>query len=86
MNAFNQRRKLLINSIDTVVNTTNVKNISNIQILTHCIATIPTRLTGRCIAPTSCILEVEIDEVAFIQNPQLVMTAVAHLKDEVESV
>ena len=66
-----QGTNILINCIDAVVDTMNFKAISNIQILTLCIATILTKLTGKCIATIPCILEVEIDDVISIQNPQL---------------
>ena len=49
-----------------------------------CITTIPTELTGKCIATSPCISEVEIREIITIQNPQLVMLAMVHLKDEEE--
>ena len=74
-----QGTDLLINSIDTVVDKMNLKTISNIQIPTYIIATIATKVTGKCIAITPCILE-----VISIQSPQLVMKPMIHLKDEIE--
>ena len=38
---------ILINSADAAINITKLKTISNIQIPAHCIATIPTKLTGK---------------------------------------
>ena len=38
-----------------------------------CIATTAAKPNGKCITATSCILQVEIDEIVNIQNPQLVM-------------
>ena len=63
---FHQETNILINSIDDIEDTMNLKTISNIQISAHCIVTIPTTVTGKCIATTLCILEVEIDEVISI--------------------
>ena len=62
-----QGTDILSNSID-VVNITNLKTIRNVQILTHCVATIPT------------ILEVKIYEIITIQDPQLVMLPKIHLR------
>ena len=55
---------------------------NNIQVLAHCIVTILTKLSGKYIVTTSCILQVEIDEVISIWEPQLVMVPTVHLKDE----
>ena len=73
---------MLINSIDADMHTTNLRNISNVQIPAHCIARIPIKFIGRCITTTS--LEVEINGVISIQNPQLVMMLMVHLKDEIQ--
>ena len=54
---------ILITSIDAVRNKTNLKTISNMQILAYSVVTIPTRLIGKCFTATTCILEVEIDEI-----------------------
>ena len=81
-----QGTDILLNSVDAAINITNLKTISYVQIPTCCIAPIPTKLTDRCITTTPCILEVEIDGVTYIQNPQLVMMPTVHLKDEVEPV
>ena len=43
----------------------------------------PTKLTSKCIATNLCILEVEIDKIITIQNPQLIMLPTVLLKDEV---
>ena len=69
---------ILINSVDATINITNIKPISNIQIPTYCITTIPTKLTGRCITATPSILEVEMDKGISIQNPQLFMMQTVH--------
>ena len=62
---------ILINSIDAVGNVTNLQTISNVQIPVHYITTIPTKLTGKYIATTTCILEVVIDEIINIQTLNL---------------
>ena len=54
------------------------------QIPTHSIATIPTKWIGKCDATTPSIFEVEIDEIIYIKNPQLVMLPTIHLKVEIE--
>ena len=71
-----QGSDILINSIDAVTNITNLKAITNDQIPTYCIVTIPTKLTGKCTLYTPCTLEVKI--------VMLVMLPMVHLKDEVE--
>ena len=81
----NQGDDILINSIDAAMNIMNFKTISNVPIPAHCIATILTKLTGKCIIAAPCMLEVERDEVISIQNLQLVMMPTVHLKDGVET-
>ena len=76
-----QGTNVLINSIDAIVNATNLKTISNIQIPTHCIATMPPTLTGKCYY--SMYIEVEINEIS-IQTPQLVMIPTVHLEVKVK--
>ena len=75
-----QGTETLLNSINAVTNAINLKSISHIQIPTHCTANISTKLTGRCIATSAWILEVEIDEVVSIQNPKLVVIPTVHFK------
>ena len=79
-----QGTDILTGSIDVVTNITHLKVISTVQIPGHCIGMILTKLTGKCISPTPCILELEIDEMVNIQNPHLVMLQVVHLKDKIE--
>ena len=66
-----QETDILTNFIDAVANIKYLKTTSNMLIPAHCIATIPTKLTG--ISTTPCILEVEIEEIITIQIPQLVV-------------
>ena len=54
------------------------------EIPAHSIATIPTKLTGKCITATPCVLEVETDEIVRIQNPQLDMLPMVHFKDDIQ--
>ena len=75
-----------INSINTVASATNLKAVSNVQIPTHCIATIPTKQTFKCVADTPGTLAVKKDEITTIQNPQLAMLPKVHLKGEVKPV
>ena len=75
---------ITINYLDAITNTTELKTISNMQIPVCCIVTTPTKVNGKCITGTPCILEVEIDELTTIQNLQLVILPTVHLKDEVE--
>ena len=56
------------------------------QITTHCIVTIQTKLPFKCITVTPFILEAEIDEIVIIQNPQLVMLSMVYLTDKVKPV
>ena len=62
-----------------VTNITNLKTITSVQIPVHCIATISTKLTGKCITATPFILEMEINEMVSIQNPQLNMMPTVHI-------
>ena len=71
-------------SIDTVTNIKNLKPISNVHILTCCIANIPTKITCKCITVTPCILKVEINEMLSIQTPHLIILPTVHLKDAIE--
>ena len=79
-----QGNDIIIYSIGAAVNITNLKIISIVHITAHCIAIIPNKLTNKFIATASCILKVEMDEMITIQNPQLVMLPMVHLKDEVQ--
>ena len=81
---YTQETDIPINSKDTVVYMIILKAISNIQIPDHCIATKPIKVTGKCITTTPCILAVEMAKVIPIQNPQLIMISMVHLKDEAE--
>ena len=81
---FHQGTDILVTSIDAVTNITNLETTSNVQLPAHSIAAIPAKLTCKCITATPCILEMEIDEIVNIQNPQLVMLPTVHLKDVVE--
>ena len=76
---YTKKLNIHINIIDVVGNVINLKTISNIQIPTHCTTTIPTKLTGKCIATIPCILEVKIDKILAMQNPQLVMLPTVYL-------
>ena len=58
-----------------------MKTISNIQIQSPHFATIPTKLMGRCMTTNLCIIDIEIDEVVYIQNQQLFIMLTMHLKD-----
>ena len=80
----NQGTHILTNSTHAVVNIKDLKTIGNLQIPANRFATIPTKLTGKCIVTTPCILKVETDEIISIQNDHLVMLPMVHLKDEVE--
>ena len=71
MDVSTKETNILISSIDIVTNVTNVETLSNVQILTSFIVTKPTKLTGKCIATTPCILEVEISQKISIENLQL---------------
>ena len=44
----------------------------------------PTERTGKYNTTTTCIFEIETDEILSIQNPQLIMLPTVHLKDEIE--
>ena len=57
-----QGTDIVINSTDAVTNITNLKTIRKVQIPAHCTAAIQTKLTGKCITVTACILEVETYE------------------------
>ena len=46
MNFFHQGNDILIYSIDVAMDMTKLKTNNNIQILTHCIVTVLTKLTG----------------------------------------
>ena len=81
---WNQGIDILVSSIHVVTNATNLKTISNVQIHAHCVATIPTKITGKCTTATPCILKVEIDEIVSTQNPLLIILSIVHLKDEID--
>ena len=51
---------VLMNSIDIVTNVPPLKTVSNVQIHTYYIATIPLRRTGKYTISTTCIFDVEI--------------------------
>ena len=84
--SLHQGTVILINSMDSVTNIINPEAINNVQIPACCIATTPIKLTGGYVITTPCILEVDTNEIITIQNSQLVMLSVIHLKDEVEPV
>ena len=65
-----QQTDIHINSIDAATHTTNIKTISNRLIPTHIIVTIPIKLTRKWITNTPCRLEMEIDVIKTIENPQ----------------
>ena len=75
----NQGADILSKFLDVLTNITKLKAISNVQIPAHSIAMILTKLTG--VTTTPCILEVEIDRVISIQDPQLVMMVMVDLED-----
>ena len=77
-----QGTDILISTIDGVTNLN--KTISNLQIPAHCIATIPTKLTGKCITATLCIMEVNTNEIISICNLEVFMLPMVYLKDEME--
>ena len=77
-----QGMNILNYSIDGSMNITNPKTISNVQIPAFCIATMPTKLKGKCII--LCMLGVEVNEIVHIWNSQLFMLPMVHLKEEVE--
>ena len=68
-----QGADILINAIGALINITYLKTTNKVQIPAHFIATVLTKLTGRCITTTLCILDVEIDKLISIQNQQLDM-------------
>ena len=80
----NQGNDILFSFIDAFTNITNLRTVSNVQIPVHSLATIPTKINGKCIAVIPYILEVDINETISIQNPQLIMLPMAHLQDEIE--
>ena len=57
-----QVANVLIYSIKSVVNVTNLKTISNVKIPAHSIATLPTKRAGKCSTSRTCIFEVRINK------------------------
>ena len=69
-----------INSVESDMDITNLKTINKVQIAVHDIATILTKLTGRFVTATSCILVVELDEMISIPKPTISYDATVFLK------
>ena len=51
------------------------------EISAQSIVTVPTRKAGKCASNTPCIYEIEINDIIGVQNSQLVMLPMVHLKD-----